>query len=255
MMRLHDCRTNAASAATNKWKYVLHTIVVVNHPWGKHVPVAWLLSKYEDHAVVRDWMDRFGLLLGAAEGAAPYPYAPYEFGDDAPRGAGTLVKEHVAALGRFCPSHILIDVSITEVAAINECMWGRGAKGPGGAYVRGIGLTNPGLIPCARSVYCDWHIKKAWSEQAKEKGVKPDDRDLVMEGLAALVDLPVRRGARSKRVVRACPGWSEPALGGPYPRILTAARSRRIAGCRRGGQGEAVLRRVARHISGVHQLL
>ena len=249
-LRVH--RSNAARAATNKWKYVLHTMVVVNHPWGKHVPVAWLLSKYEDHGAVRDWMDRFGLLLGAAEGAAPYPYAPYEFGDNAPRVAGTLVKEHVMALGRFCPSHILIDVSATEVLAINESMWGRGVKGPGGAYVLGIGLTKPEHIPCARIVYCDWHIKKAWSEQAKEKGVKPDDRDLVMEGLAALVDLPVRRGARFKAggpslpwVVRAGPGWS----------VLTAACSRLIARGRRRDQSEEVLRRVARHISGVHQLL
>lgn len=196
-----------ARAATNKWKYVLHTIVVVNHPWGKHVPVAWLLSKYEDHAPVRDWMDRFGLLLGAAPGEAPVQFAPYEAGGGS-RAVGALTKEHLAALRRFCPSHIVIDVSATEVLAITQCMWGRGITGPGGTYVVGVGLVPEELIPRARIVYCDWHVKKAWAGQAKERGVSGDDVDLVMEGLAALVKLPVR-------AARTFVGGPSLPLGGP----------------------------------------
>ena len=205
---------------------MLHTIVVIN-AYGKHLPVAWLLSKYGDADNVRDWMDAFGMILGCAEGELPFGYTPYEAAGP-PRVAGTWVKEHFEAVQRFCPSHILIDVSVTEVKAINECMWGRGVNGPGGAYVLGVGQVPAEKFPRARIVYCDWHLKKAWAQQAKEKGVAADDVDLVMDGLAKLVRLPVRCyvGGPSPPVGGPSPGWVVRAFDAPFRRSQEAAEAK-----------------------------
>ena len=96
-----------------------------------------------------------------------------------------------AALSRFCPSHIIIDVAGTEIAAVNESMWGRGVQTY--AYVDGRHVRDAtASVEAAKIVYCDWHLKCAWGATLRSYVKDSVVREDIMNGLKTLVALTVR---------------------------------------------------------------
>ena len=225
----------AVCAGTNKWKYVLTTVLVMNEA-GTGVPVAWLLSKYNDAATMRDFLDHLGLSAGH-EIVVGEVYMPSH--EAIPKG-GCLQKAHVNALKRFCPSHVIIDVAAGEIAAIEACMWGVGnGKNPktgedlGGVYVNGIGFTP---IPQAIIIYCKWHLVVAWGEWMRKHVSDAKAREQIMSNLRALINYEVCVGALSKPQALSKPHCSTRSLAQHLPFAEYHRHSRRA---------EAVLRHVA----------
>jgi hypothetical protein len=157
---------------------------MIMNEYGRFVPVAWLITKHGKKEVLRDFLDKLALRAACEEGSAPHEHTPYENGQ-----SGAMSKAHVDAIRKFCPSHFVIDVAGTEIAAFSECMWGRGLDGPGGTYVNGIGTVKDAL-PVALIVYCIWHLKCAWAKKLRE--LAPIEyRDDIMKGLKLLCKMEV----------------------------------------------------------------
>ena len=182
---------HAPCVGTNKWKYVLTTVLVMNEH-GTGVPVAWLLSKYNDAKTMRDFLDHLALSAGH-ELVVGEVYTPHH--EDTPMG-GCLQAVHFDALERFCPSHVIIDVAAGEVAAIEACMWGVGngkdaktGKDLGGAYVNGKGFK---AMPKAIIIYCKWHLVVAWGDWMRKYVSDVRARDLIMSNLRALINYEAR---------------------------------------------------------------
>ena len=178
---------------TIRWKYTLTTVMVMNEG-GFGVPVAWLIHKYNHAEILRDFLDALAVQAGCAPDAAPVPYT-----ERAPTPAGASVSTNptsVAALRRFCPSHLIIDVAGVEIAAINASVWGRGM--PVFAVVNGRHVHDAeASIEPAKIIYCDWHLKCAWGEAIKRHvrrgdGVGASVGERIMAGLKAIVGHQVR---------------------------------------------------------------
>lgn len=160
--------------------------MVVNDA-GYGVPVAWLIHKYSDHGIIRDFFDALAMEVGHEGPPVPYPQR-----ERTPAG-GTIhaFRACCAALTRFCPSHIIIDVAGTEIAAVNASMWGRGVQTY--THVHGVHVRDEAkCVEPAKIVYCDWHLKCAWGAKLRPLVKISGVRDDIMNGLKTLAALTVR---------------------------------------------------------------
>ena len=160
--------------------------MVVNDA-GHGVPVAWLIHKYNDNTIIRDFFDALAMETGREGLPVPFPLRA-----NTPAGRNIhLFSGCCAALSRFCPSHIIIDVAGTEIAAVNESMWGRGVQTY--AYVDGRHVRDAtASVEAAKIVYCDWHLKCAWGATLRSYVKDSVVREDIMNGLKTLVALTVR---------------------------------------------------------------
>ena len=220
---------------------------MVMNEYGRYVPVAWLLTKHGKKEVLRDFLDKLALRAACEEGSMPHERTPYE-----ETSSGGMHKAHIDALRKFCPSHMVIDVDGTEIAAIDQCMWGRGLNSVGGKYVIGLGyIADGGAIPpppVARIIYCLWHLKCAWAK--KMRSIVPVEyRDDIMSGLKLLCKIEVRLNEGVGATL-----WFK-ALN-PLRAFAMGSRAPNATGCRghRGGY-DRVLQHVALAVSRVRHLL
>jgi len=121
-----------ATAGTNKWKFHLTTLMVIDKATGTGIPVAWVIHKYEDAFVIRAALDALAKKVGGSDDLSE-------------------------CVRRFCPSYILIDACAKETKAVKECAWGRGLYTTAGAVI----------VPPARIMYCLWHVQRAWLKASK----------------------------------------------------------------------------------------
>ena len=124
-----------ASAGTNKWKFHLTTLMVIDE-FGHGVPAAWLLHKYEDAEVIRSALDALALNVSGVEQSNP---------------------DHARlALAAFCPKYFVIDASKAETNAVETSIWGKAGD-------------SRGDVPQTKVVYCLWHAKRAILKNLKSK--------------------------------------------------------------------------------------
>jgi hypothetical protein len=160
--------------------------MVVNDA-GHGVPVAWLIHKYNDSGIIRDFFDALAMEAGREGLPVPFPLR-----DETPAGRNIhLFSGCCAALRRFCPSHIIIDVAGTEIAAVNESMWGRGVEAYAYVANRGHVRNTTAWVDPAKIVYCDWHLKCAWGASLRSYVKFGGVREDIMNGLKTLVALTV----------------------------------------------------------------
>lgn len=122
---------------------------MVMNAFGTYVPVAFLISKYGDASIIRDFLDHLALDAGCEPGQMRHLNVPSNTAGWERTGGWT--KQHVDAVRRFCPSHIVIDVAVSEISAIESCLWGIGKKC---TYAVGVGQMSTGMPHVALIVYC-----------------------------------------------------------------------------------------------------
>jgi hypothetical protein len=188
--------------------------------FGTYVPVAFLVSKYGNASIIRDFLDHLALDAGREPNQDRHLNVPSD--TEKAHRTGGFTKHHVNAVRNFCPSHIVIDVAVAEISAIETCMWGIGAKC---TYAVGIGLMMTGMPNVARIVYCSWHLKCAWGRKLKELVQVGEDRDKIMAALSALIKTEARCGPSPS-------WWSKPQLWSK-PFLTSCARRNRTASSRR----------------------
>lgn len=122
-----------ATAGTNKWKFHLTTLMVINKQTGRGIPVAWIIHKYEDAFVIRAALDNLAKKAGGSDDLSE-------------------------CIRNFCPSYMLIDACAKETKAITECAWGKGLYDAG---------AKEWIVPAAKVMYCLWHVQRQWLKHSK----------------------------------------------------------------------------------------
>lgn len=169
-------------AGTNKWKFHLTTVLVIDAKTGQGIPVAWLLHKYNKGVTLCDFLNNLAVFASNSPRHAAWPAAK-------PHGRDTRSAAPSPATGAaappppqaFLPSHVVIDVCATETGAIADCLWGGGYQG------YGLPLGAPVKVG-----YCLWHLSMAWSKNLAAH-VKSDTlRETMKAALKVLRETPVR---------------------------------------------------------------